>query len=89
MPRLAGVSLAAHTDPKSGSGLGELDRMARACGAQPAELTGTLDQLAAAGLLGAWQACPDSGDLQWIFARGTGIPTGDPRREAVRGNVRG
>jgi hypothetical protein len=89
LPRLAGVYLAAHTYPESGSGLGELDRMARACGAQPAELLSTLDQLAATGLLGSWQACPDSGDLQWTLARGTGIPAGDPRREAVRGNVRG
>ncbi|MFE2424399.1 hypothetical protein [Streptomyces hokutonensis] len=89
LPRLAGVYLAAHTDLESGSGLGELDRMARACGAQPAELTSTLDQLAATGLLGTWQVCPDSGDLQWIFARGTGIPAGDPQWEAVRGIVRG
>ncbi|WP_369192418.1 hypothetical protein [Streptomyces sp. R08] len=89
LPRLAGVYLAAHTDPESGSGLGELDQMAHACSAQPAELTGTLDQLVATGLLGAWQACPDSGDLQWTLARGTGIRVGDPRREAVRGNARG
>lgn len=89
LPRLAGVYLAAHTDPESGSGLGELDQMARACGTQPAELLSTLDQLAATGLLGSWQACPDSGDLQWTLTRGTGIRAGDPRPETVRGNVRG
>jgi len=89
LPRLASVYLAVHTDPESGSGLGELDQMARACGARPAELASTLDHLEATGLLGSWQACPDSGDLQWTLARGTGIPAGDPRWEAVRGNVRG
>lgn len=89
LPQLAGVYLAVHTDPESGSGLGELDRMAHACGVRPAELLSTLDQLAATGLLGSWHACPDSGDLQWTLARGTGIRVGDPRPETVRGNVRG
>ena len=89
LPRLAGVYLAAHTDPESGSGLGELDQMARACGVRPAELLSTLERLAATGLLGSWQDCPDSGDLQWTLVRGRGIRAGDPRREAVRGNLRG
>lgn len=71
LPQLASVYLAAHTDPESSSGLGELDQIARACGTQPAELPATLDRLAATGLLGSWQACPDSGDLQWTLARGT------------------
>lgn len=65
LPRLASVYLAASTDPESGTGLGDLEQMARACGTRTAELLGTLDQLVAAGLLGSWQACPDSGDLQW------------------------
>ncbi|MFF7550601.1 hypothetical protein ACFZCU_44355 [Streptomyces canus] len=38
-------------------------------------------QLVRTGLLGSWQACPDSGDLQWIPARGTGIRVGDYERE--------
>lgn len=80
LPQLAGVYLAAHTDPESGSGLGELDQMARACGARPAELAGALDHLEATGLLGSWQACPDSGDLQWTLARGAGIRASDRRR---------
>lgn len=74
LPQLASVYLAAHTDPESSSGLGELDQMVRACGTQPAELPATLDRLAATGLLGSWQACPDSGDLQWTLACGTGSP---------------
>jgi hypothetical protein len=83
LPQLASVYLATHTDPESCSGLGELDQMARACGAQPAELLATLDRLAATGLLGSWQACSYSGDLQWILARGTATGVGDHRREAV------
>ncbi|MFI0234934.1 hypothetical protein [Streptomyces sp. NPDC017086] len=72
LPQLASVYLAAHTDPESSSGLGELDQMARACGTQPAKLPATLDRLAATGMLESWQACPDSGDLQWTLARGSG-----------------
>jgi hypothetical protein len=79
LPRLAGVYLAAHTDLESGSGLGEFDQMLRACGAQPAQLTSTLDQLTATGLLKSWQVCPDSGDLQWTLARGTGRRNHEPR----------
>src|SRR3954471_4725193 len=52
LPRLATVYLAANTDPESGTGLGDLDQMARACGTQPAELSSTLDQLARTGTLG-------------------------------------
>ncbi|MFF8996226.1 hypothetical protein ACF09H_41165 [Streptomyces sp. NPDC014983] len=68
--QLANVYLAAHTDPETGSGLSELDQMARACGAPLAELPTVLDQLAATGLLGPWQACRDSGDLHWTLAHG-------------------
>ncbi|MEV7737834.1 hypothetical protein AB0O75_38175 [Streptomyces sp. NPDC088921] len=89
LSRLASVYLAAHADPESGTGLGDLEQMARACDTQPAELTSTLDQLARTGLLGSWQACPDSGDLQWTLARGTGQRVDDDRREAARGNPRG
>ncbi|MGW4825780.1 hypothetical protein ACWEP4_44810 [Streptomyces sp. NPDC004227] len=64
LPRLASVYLAAQTDPETGSGLSELDQMARACGVPLAELPALLDQLAATGLLRSWQACSDSGDLQ-------------------------
>ncbi|CAM5552536.1 hypothetical protein SCHAM137S_06582 [Streptomyces chartreusis] len=89
LAQLASVYLAAHTDPESSTGLGELDQMARACGTQPAELPSTLDQLAATGLLESWQVCPDSGDLQWTLASGTGIRADDHRQEAARGNSRG
>jgi hypothetical protein len=90
LPRLAGVYLAAHTDPGSGAGLGDLDQMARACGAPAAELPITLDQLVTTGLLGAWQACPDSGDLQWTLAGGTGVRVGDSEAASgPRGPARG
>ncbi|MEV0210858.1 hypothetical protein AB0H97_37325 [Streptomyces sp. NPDC050788] len=68
LPRLATVYLAANTDPETGTGLGDLEQMARACGTQAAELSGTLDQLVAAGSLRSWQTCSDSGDLQWTSA---------------------
>ncbi|MFF9157473.1 hypothetical protein ACF1AB_35220 [Streptomyces sp. NPDC014846] len=66
MPRLASVYLAAHAD-SSGRGLTEPDRMARVCGLQPEELACVLDQLTAAGRLGAWQSCPYTEDLHWVL----------------------
>ncbi|MFI9833764.1 hypothetical protein ACIHIX_39455 [Streptomyces sp. NPDC051913] len=71
LPQLAGLYLAAHTDPHTSTGLAELDQMARACGTQSAHLPTTLDQLAAARLLATWRACPESGDLQWTLAPAT------------------
>ncbi|MFJ1656435.1 hypothetical protein ACIOC2_34705 [Streptomyces sp. NPDC088337] len=67
VPQLAYLYLAAHTDPEAGSGLCELDQMARACGISPAALSDTLGQLASTGLLKSWQVCPDSEDLHWIL----------------------
>lgn len=90
LPRLAGVYLAAHTDPESRAGLGDLDQMARACGAPAAELPSTLDQLVTTGLLGSWQACPDSGDLQWILAGAIGVGVGHSEAgSGPRGPARG
>jgi hypothetical protein len=87
LPQLASAYLAAHTDPQAGSGLSELDQMARACGIPLAQLPVLLDQLAAAGLLRSWQACPDSGDLHWIFARGRGIHDTNRQHAAGPGNA--
>ncbi|MGW6543370.1 hypothetical protein ACWGBH_11045 [Streptomyces massasporeus] len=56
LPQLASAYLAAHVGPQAGSGLSEIDQMARACGVPLAELPALLDQLAATGLLGTWQA---------------------------------
>ncbi|MEU1006390.1 hypothetical protein ABZ375_38595, partial [Streptomyces tibetensis] len=67
LPQLASAYLAAHADPQTGSGLSELDQMARACGVPLEELPALLAQLAATGLLRSWQACPDSGDLHWTL----------------------
>ncbi|WP_020123101.1 hypothetical protein [Streptomyces canus] len=67
LPRLASVYLAAHTDPESGIGQDDFDQMARACGAQTAELSSMLDQLVASRSLASWRACPDTGDLQWTL----------------------
>ncbi len=66
MPRLASVYLAAHADP-SGRGLTESDRMARVCGLPSEELVCLLNQLTAAGYLGAWQSCPYTEDLHWVL----------------------
>ncbi|MFF2024627.1 hypothetical protein ACFVW2_22840 [Streptomyces sp. NPDC058171] len=68
--QLASIYLAAHAAPEAGSGLSELDQMARTCGVSLAKLPTLLDQLAATGMLRSWQACPDSGDLHWTLARG-------------------
>ncbi|MFJ5212304.1 hypothetical protein [Streptomyces nigra] len=92
LPQIAGTYLTAHADPHAGSGLSEVDQMARACGVPPTELPTLLDQLAATGLLRSWQPCPDSGDLHWTLAHGSPIhdtrsqydpatPVNDDRRE--------
>ncbi|MET9104783.1 hypothetical protein [Streptomyces antibioticus] len=67
--QLASVYLAAHTDPRTGNGLEELDQMARSCDTWPTELARTLDQLTATALLKTWQVSPYSGDLHWTLAR--------------------
>ncbi|WP_107119682.1 hypothetical protein [Streptomyces longwoodensis] len=64
--RLASVYLAAHTDTW-GRGLAEPDRMARACGLQPAEIHCLMHQLTATGALGSWRCCPYTGDLHWAL----------------------
>ncbi|MET8860413.1 hypothetical protein [Streptomyces sp. NPDC004579] len=69
--QLASVYLAAHTDPRTGNGLEELDQMARSCDTWPTELAHTLDQLTATTLLKTWQVSPYSGDLHWTLARTT------------------
>ncbi|MGC5040035.1 hypothetical protein ACPXCS_32230 [Streptomyces sp. DT190] len=65
--QLASLYLAAHTDPKTGTGLTGLDQMARACGIQPADLPNTLDRLSVTGLLKSWQTCREWGDLYWTL----------------------
>ncbi|MGW0955341.1 hypothetical protein ACWDAO_07750 [Streptomyces sp. NPDC001212] len=67
VPRLAYLYLAAHTDPEVGSGLCELDQIARACGISPSALPNTLSQLASTGLLKTGRVRPDSEDLHWIL----------------------
>lgn len=72
--QLAGLYLVAHTDPEAGEGLSELDQIARTCGSEPAKLTHTLDQLAAARLLDSWTVCPALGDLRWALTAGRSSP---------------
>ncbi len=87
--QLAGVYLAAHTDPVALSGLSGHDQMARACGITLKELPRTLDQLTATGLLGSWQGYSDSGDLRWTLVRRTGINDRSRRRAAAAGTGMG
>ncbi|MEU0248259.1 hypothetical protein ABZ192_28815 [Streptomyces sp. NPDC006235] len=65
--QLACLYLTAHADPDSGTGLTGLDQMARACGAQPADVPDALDQLAGTGFLQSWQTCREWGDLYWTL----------------------
>ncbi|MFG2948475.1 hypothetical protein [Streptomyces adustus] len=66
LQQLTLTCLGAHTDP-SGSGWGEPDRMARACGLSLEQLPALFDQLATAGLLAAWRGCPNAENLYWTL----------------------
>lgn len=69
LPRLASLCLAVHADPETGTGMTELDQLARVCGTRPRDLSDALDQLAGTGLLSSWRSCQDSGDLRWSLAK--------------------
>ncbi|MGW3157882.1 hypothetical protein [Streptomyces sp. NPDC001089] len=68
--RLSGVYLAARSDPSSGEGLSECDRIIRDCGLRDQGFYGALSSLTANGVLEGWRICPDSGDEHWTLARG-------------------
>ncbi|WP_327706960.1 hypothetical protein OG530_40005 [Streptomyces decoyicus] len=68
--RLLGVYLTAHSDPWSGEGLRECDRVLRDCGMPDQELPGVMGRLTDRGILEAWLICPDSGDVHWTLAQG-------------------
>ncbi|MFK0154777.1 hypothetical protein ACIQVK_22200 [Streptomyces sp. NPDC090493] len=68
--RLSGVYLAAHSDPPSGEGLSECDRIIRDCGLHSHGFHGALSRLTANGVLEEWRICPDSGDVHWTLAQG-------------------
>jgi hypothetical protein len=74
--RLTTLCLAAHTDPSTGRGCTEVDRIARECGLVPATLLPVLDRLAAS--LISWSVTLAAGDLRWELP-----PKGDPRQQAA------
>ncbi|KDN78028.1 hypothetical protein DF19_40715 [Streptomyces olindensis] len=60
----------ARSDPSSGEGLSECDRIIRDCGLRDQGFYGVLSSLTANGVLEGWRICPDSGDVHWTLARG-------------------
>ncbi|MBL3666922.1 hypothetical protein JL475_13140 [Streptomyces sp. M2CJ-2] len=68
--RLPGVYLSAHSDPSSGEGRSEYDRIIRDCGLHDQGFHGALTRLTATGVLEGWRICPDSGDVHWMLAQG-------------------
>ncbi|MFF0086626.1 hypothetical protein ACFYR1_44145 [Streptomyces canus] len=68
--QLLGVYLVAYSDPDSGAGLREYDRVVHDCGMLDHGLSRALHDLADNGVLKTWQICPDSGDLHWTLSPG-------------------
>lgn len=66
--QLTSIHLAAHSDPETGRGQAEADRMARECGMEDQNMPAALDRLATIGSLTQWQQCPYTGDVQWSCA---------------------
>ncbi|MQL61903.1 hypothetical protein F6Q10_04495 [Streptomyces vinaceus] len=66
--QLMNVHVAAHSDPATGRGRGEADRLTRECGVANHDMPQELDRLTAIGLLEWWRICPDTGDMQWSCA---------------------
>ncbi|MDT0479755.1 hypothetical protein [Streptomyces doebereineriae] len=64
------VYLAAHSDPSSGDGLSECDRIIRDCGLHDQGFHSALTCLTATGTVQEWRICPDSGDVRWRLAPG-------------------
>ncbi|MFB7335241.1 hypothetical protein ACFC00_26920 [Streptomyces adustus] len=68
--QLLGVCLAAHSDPSSGDGQRESERLLRECGMPDQELAGALARLTDSRVLEGWRICPESGDAHWTFTLG-------------------
>ncbi|MDX3069044.1 hypothetical protein PV518_44065, partial [Streptomyces sp. ND04-05B] len=66
--RLSGIYLAAHSDPSSGEGWSECDRIVRDCGMHHQGFHSALSHLRAISVLKGWRICPDSGDVHWTLA---------------------
>ncbi|WP_053748019.1 hypothetical protein [Streptomyces sp. MMG1533] len=66
--RLSGLYLAAHSDPSSGEGRSECDRIIRDCSMHHQGFHGVLSHLTTTGILEGWRICPGSGDVYWTLA---------------------
>ncbi|MEV5371783.1 hypothetical protein AB0N12_20820 [Streptomyces albogriseolus] len=64
------VYLAAHSDPSSGEGQSEADRIIRKCGLHDQGFHSVLTRLTAISTVEEWRICPDSGDVRWRLAPG-------------------
>ncbi|WP_253918542.1 hypothetical protein [Streptomyces sp. PAM3C] len=63
--QLMNIHIAAHSDPATGRGQEEADRLIRACGVEGHDAPKALDRLSALGFLEWWLVCPDTGDVHW------------------------
>ncbi|MGW5664054.1 hypothetical protein ACWEWG_28930 [Streptomyces sp. NPDC003758] len=66
--QLMNIHIAAHSDPATGRGQREADRIAHECGMEEQDMPDALKQLVVIGSLDWWRACPDTGDIQWRCA---------------------
>ncbi|WP_328978433.1 hypothetical protein [Streptomyces canus] len=63
--QLLSIYTSALSDPATGQGQGEIDRMQRECALEEHGVLTALDRLVATGSCAWWRACPDTGDVQW------------------------
>ncbi|MCX4826829.1 hypothetical protein OG883_45160 [Streptomyces sp. NBC_01142] len=67
--RLTALALGAHRSPAHARTGVETDRLSRACGTTPADLSPLLDQLVTAGTIKAWACDPHTEELHWTPSR--------------------
>jgi hypothetical protein len=72
--RLTALALEAHRSPAHAHTGVETDRLSRACGTTPANLSPLLDQLVTAGTITAWAYDPHAEELHWTPSRPTVRP---------------
>jgi hypothetical protein len=63
--QLLSIYISALSDPATGQGQGEIDRMRRECALEGHDVLTALDRLVTIGSFAWWRACPDTGDVHW------------------------
>ncbi|MGW5207915.1 hypothetical protein ACWEQ5_25205 [Streptomyces griseoincarnatus] len=63
--QLMNILIAAHSDPATGRGQEDADRLTRTCGVEGHDTPEALDRLTAIGFLEWWLVRPDTGDVHW------------------------